>query len=231
MTNQQELAGTFSDIQAILDNYLGEKQLLVRAIERAALDGEPSARIESAVARAFSRDQVRQFVAAIRLREEARKILADAGLGATAVSVRVTGIEPPREVRLALAADPEDSGAHEYEDLPARIREALRNFAVLEVIPRRHGDGEEVDDLLRDGEEVRLARQDPVPRTRPPRATGGLPVNVWCENPAHGAGLHPLTGTPLYGDGRTDPEACLYPHEPGPAGRTPVVGHPLTPHD
>jgi len=74
-------------------------------------------------------------VAAIRLREEARKTLADAGGGARAPSVRVTGIEPPREVRLALAADPECPGAHEYEDLPVRIREALRSFAVLEVIP------------------------------------------------------------------------------------------------
>lgn len=54
---------------------------------------------------------------------------------------------------------------------------------------------------------------------------------VLCENIAHGAGFHPLTGNPPYGDDRTDPDACLYPHERGPEGVNAPVGHPLTPHD
>jgi hypothetical protein len=143
------------DLTTEVSNYLGERRLLVGAVEQAAIDGVPSARIEAAVAAAFSRDQVRQYVAAVRLREAARKILKGAGLGG-AVGLRVTGIDPPREVRLSLAAGPADPG---YEDLPGRIREALRNFAALELIPRHHDGTEHVDDLLRDGEEVRLTRQ------------------------------------------------------------------------
>lgn len=141
------------------DNYLGQKRALVDAIRRAALAGTPSAQIESATAPAFSRDQVRQFVAAIRFREAARRILAEAGL-AEAVDLRVTGFEPPREVRLNLAADPGDYPG--YEKLPDRIRDAFRNFATLELIPGHHADDEKVDDLLRDGEQVRLARRNPL---------------------------------------------------------------------
>lgn len=62
---------------------------------------------------------------------------------------------------LSLAADPEDPGARRYENLPALIREALRNFAALELIP---GHYEEVGDLLRGDEEARLA----TARTGPP---------------------------------------------------------------
>lgn len=57
------------------------------------------------------------------------------------------------------------------------------------------------------------------------------PGHVWCENPGHGTGLHPLTGTAPYGDDRTDPSACRYPHEAAPAGPVPRLGHPLTVHD
>lgn len=140
-------------------NYLGEKRALISAIKRAALAGKPSARIESAAAPAFSRDQVRQFVAAVRFCEAARKILKEAGLG-DAADLRVTGFDPPREVRLNLCADPDEDG---YETLPDRVREAFRNFATLELIPRHHDDSEKIDDLLRDGEPVRLTRQKQLP--------------------------------------------------------------------
>lgn len=146
------------DIKVELDNYLREKRALVDAIRREALARTPSAVIEMAVQPAFSRDQVRQYVAAVRMREAARKILEEAGLG-DAADLRVTGIDPPREVRLNLTAGPDYPG---YATLPERIREAFRNFATLEPIRGHHDEDKQVDDLLRDGEQVRLAKQKPL---------------------------------------------------------------------
>jgi hypothetical protein len=70
---------------------------------------------------------------------------------------------------LPLDAAPEDPGARRYENLPAPVREELRNFAALELIPGRHA---EAGDLLRDDQEARLA----AVRTGPPKAAQFLPV-------------------------------------------------------
>jgi hypothetical protein len=48
-------------------------------------------------------------------------------------------------------------------------------------------------------------------------------MSIWCENPAHTAALRPLTGTAPCGDDRTDPAACLYPHEPAPQAPAPRI--------
>lgn len=55
---------------------------------------------------------------------------------------------------------------------------------------------------------------------------------VWCENTSHGDKPHELTGNAPYGDGRTDPNACSYPHDATvPEGVNRPIGHPYTPHD
>ncbi|MFC0531329.1 hypothetical protein [Phytohabitans kaempferiae] len=147
------------DIQTEVNNYVGEKRKLVDAITREFRGGSPAKAIARLVVPAFSRDQVTQYLAAVALHDAARKALKEAGLDA-AVSVSVTGIDAPREARIALAADP---GEHaEHDDLPSRIRAALRDFHVTLDVP--DGEHDEVtdaliDEYLLDGEAVRLIRQ------------------------------------------------------------------------
>ena len=45
------------------------------------------------------------------------------------------------------------------------------------------------------------------------------PEHVWCETPSHGDKAH------------EESAECTWPHYVGPAGPTPIIGHPLTVHD
>lgn len=44
------------------------------------------------------------------------------------------------------------------------------------------------------------------------------PDQVWCSNQSHPRNAHPTRGNPPYGDDRTDPDACAYPHDAHVAG-------------
>src|SRR5262249_38254306 len=113
-------------MSAELANFLGERRAFIDAIARELRGGASANAVAREVAPAFSRDQVKQFAAAIPLQDTARKALREAGLDNSA-DVRVTGIAPPREAHLSLAADPSEPG---YATLPARIRDALRPFGI-----------------------------------------------------------------------------------------------------
>lgn len=152
------------DIRAELGNFLGEKRALVDAIAGEFRAGTPAKALAREVAAAFSRDQVTQYLAAVALHDAARKALQEAGLyGAAGVSV--TGIDPPREARLAIGADPSEVPG--YAELPARIRAALREFQITLDLPqadRAEHDavtGEQIDKLLLAGEQVRLIKLKP----------------------------------------------------------------------
>jgi hypothetical protein len=152
------------DISTELANFLGEKRALVDAITREFRRGAPAKAIAREVAAAFSRDQVTQYLAAVALHDAARKALSEAGLDGAA-GVSVTGIDPPREAQLAIAADPSEVPG--YPDLPARIRAALLDFFITLDLPqadRAEHDavtGELVDLLLLAGEPVRLIKLKP----------------------------------------------------------------------
>src|SRR5262245_38219357 len=114
------------DISTELANFLGERRALIGAIARELRAGASANAVAREVAPAFSRDQVKEFAAAITLQDPARKALREAGLD-DAADVRVTGIDPPREAHLNLAADPSEPG---YATLPSRIRDALGPFHI-----------------------------------------------------------------------------------------------------
>ncbi|MEW9515044.1 hypothetical protein [Streptomyces bacillaris] len=146
------------DIKAELDNYLGGKRALVDAIALDFRNGTPAKAIARSVAPAFSRDQVTQFLAAITLHDAARKALREAGLD-SAVDVRVTGIDAPREARLNIAVDPAETS--DYATLGKRIRDSLRDFHITLDLPQgEHEDitDDLIDELLLDGEPVRLVK-------------------------------------------------------------------------
>src|SRR5206468_8088542 len=113
------------------------------------------------VAPAFSRDQVKQFLANVAIADSARKALTEAGLSA-AVDAAVSGIDAPRQATLAATAAPAE--IEDYDMLPQRVRAALRDFHLTLDLPL----GEEyetpedsdvgrfIDRLLLDGASVRL---------------------------------------------------------------------------
>ncbi|MFJ6730544.1 hypothetical protein ACIQPQ_37240 [Streptomyces sp. NPDC091281] len=75
----------------------------------------------------------------------------------------VTGIDAPREARLTIAADPAETP--DYATLPSRIRAALRDFH-LTLGLTQVGEHDEItdgliDELLLDGEPVRLVKLQP----------------------------------------------------------------------
>lgn len=154
------------DIEAELRNFLGERQLLVEAIKREFRSGTSAMEIARAVAPAFGRDQVKQFLANVAIADSARKALAEAGLSAVVDAV-VSGIDAPRQAVLAATADPAE--VEEFETLPQRVREALRDFHLtLDLplgeeyeIPEDGELGRFVDRLLLDGESVRLVKIKP----------------------------------------------------------------------
>ena len=152
------------DIRTELGNFLGEKRALVDAITREFRAGTPAKAIAREVAAAFSRDQVTQYLAAVALHDAAEKALREAGLDG-AVGISVAGIDPPREARLAIGADPSEVPGH--ADLPTRIRAALRDFQITLDLPqadRAEHDvvtDELIDKLLLDGDQVRLIKLKP----------------------------------------------------------------------
>ncbi|MFW3470146.1 hypothetical protein ACN24M_01435 [Streptomyces microflavus] len=148
------------DIRTELDSFLGAKRSLVDAITREFRSGTPAKAIARSVSPAFSRDQVTQYLAAVALHDSARTALQEAGL--ELVEVRVTGIDAPREARLTVAADPAETP--DYEDLPSRIRSALRDFHITLDLPQGEHDeitDDLVDTFLLDGDTVRLVKLKP----------------------------------------------------------------------
>ncbi|KNE83301.1 hypothetical protein AB0B04_19040 [Streptomyces xinghaiensis] len=148
------------DIRTEVENFLGEKHALVDAITREFRAGTAAKAIARTVAPAFSRDQVTQYLAAIALHDAARKALRESGLELAEVSV--TGIDAPREAHLRIAADPAETS--DYVALPNRIRAALRDSLITLSLP--HGEHDEItdeliDELLLDGEPVRLVKLKP----------------------------------------------------------------------
>ncbi|MEV6680638.1 hypothetical protein AB0N09_27810 [Streptomyces erythrochromogenes] len=110
---------------------------------------------------AFSRDQVKEYLAAVALADSARKALGEAGL-ADDVDVSMTGIDAPREARLVIAAEPAEVA--DYRALAERIRSALRDFHI--TLACSQGEDAEatealVNELLLDGEPVRLTKLKP----------------------------------------------------------------------
>jgi hypothetical protein len=149
------------DIKPELDNYVGAKRTLIEAMVRAFRSGDSARAISHTVASAFSRDQVKQYLAAIALQDTARKAFTETGLDTT-VGVWVTGIDAPREARLALAADPSEFA--DYPALPGRIREVLRDFHITLDPSQDENDTTTdamVDQVLLDGEPVRLIKAHP----------------------------------------------------------------------
>ncbi|MFJ3799972.1 hypothetical protein ACIPSJ_27285 [Streptomyces sp. NPDC090088] len=143
----------------IRDNFLGERRLLVDAIAGAWREGTSAKEIARTVAPAFGRDQVLQFLAAVALHDSARKALAEAGLDGV-TEVTVTGVDAPREARLCISADP--SEVTDFDSLPQRIRAALHDFQIT-LAPTRDSDDPAAspDDLILDGQAVRLVRTEP----------------------------------------------------------------------
>ena len=140
---------------------IAPKGALVDAMTREFRRGASAMEIWRSVASAFSRDMVKQYLGAVALHDVAKKGLMEAGLDA-AVGVSVTGIDAPREARLALTADPLE--IPDFATLPQRIREALREFHITLDLPDGEHDeitGKLLDELLLDGEPMRLAKLKP----------------------------------------------------------------------
>ncbi len=138
-----------------LTNFLGEKRLLVEEITTEYRSGVAAAAIAGRVSAAFEREQVIQYLTAVKIRDVADAGLREACLSAVA-RCWVTGIDPPREARLALSADP---GEHTgYDLLPAAVEAALRRVGLTLTAAA----GESANDLLRDGESVRVVPADPT---------------------------------------------------------------------
>lgn len=76
----------------------------------------------------------------------------------------VTGIDAPREARLTPAADPDETP--DYPSLPARIRDALRDFHItLDLLQTGEHDEDtsdaDIDEFFLDGQPVRLIKLKP----------------------------------------------------------------------
>jgi hypothetical protein len=153
---------TLDDIRPDLENYLGARRTLVDTMTRQFRAGVPAMQVWRRVSSAFSRDQVKEYLAAVALCDGARTALTEAGL-ASCTAVSVTGIDAPREAHLAIAADPEE--VPDFLTLPERIRGALRDFHITLDLPQRAEHDEItpglVDGFLLGGEPVRLVRLKP----------------------------------------------------------------------
>ena len=152
----------FDNIQLDLDNYLGGRRTLINTMTRKFRSGVPAMEVWRLVASAFSRDQVKQYLASVALHDAARKALTKAGLGAS-VDVSLTGIDAPREARVTIAADPEQTP--DYRALPSRVRAALRDFHITLDLPQGEHDevtDDLIDELFLDAEPVRLVRLKPL---------------------------------------------------------------------
>lgn len=88
--------------------------------------------------------------------------MAKAGLEAS-VDVSLTGIDAPREARVIIAADPEQTP--DYRALPNKVRSALRDFHITLDLPQGEHDeitDDLVDELFLEAELVRLVRLKPL---------------------------------------------------------------------
>ncbi|WP_435108060.1 hypothetical protein [Nocardiopsis synnemataformans] len=148
-----------TNLQPDLDNYLGARRALVDAITRQLRAGAPAMGIWRSVAPAFSRDQVKEYAAALSAHDRARKALTDAGLQPW-VGVHLTGIDAPRQTLLALAADPAETP--DVAGLPGRVREALRDYHLTLAATSGEHEAAAVDTMLLDSEPVRLVRARPL---------------------------------------------------------------------
>ncbi|WP_331726428.1 hypothetical protein [Streptomyces sp. NBC_00470] len=153
------------DITTEITNYLGARRALTDAIARDFRNGTKAAALARTVSEssAFGRDQVKEYLAAVALHDAARKALQEAGLASMA-DVSVTGIRAPREARLTLTADPADTP--DLQSLPARIRDALRDFHItLGLLQIGEHDGDttdaDIDAFFLDAQPVRLVRLKP----------------------------------------------------------------------
>ncbi|MBD0673897.1 hypothetical protein [Streptomyces sp. CBMA156] len=160
-----------ADLRSARDNLLGERHILIHAMAHASRHGLSAKEIARLVTPAFGRDQVLQYLAVVALHDAADKALVEAGLD-DFVDVSVTGIDAPREARLNLVADPAETP--DFATLPGRIRDALRDFLITLDVSQGYPLGEDypkggdervlagfVDEVLLDGEPVRLARIEP----------------------------------------------------------------------
>ncbi|MET9777669.1 hypothetical protein ABZ023_26000 [Streptomyces sp. NPDC006367] len=144
------------DLDTALNNFLGERELLIRGIAREYRKGTPAQKIAERVQRAFGRDQVLEYLRAIKMQDAARKALAEAGLEWSA-DVSVFGIDAPREAWIHLAADPAETP--DFQHLPGRIRDALAPYH-LTLAPPADEEGD-VDERLFNTERVRLVKVRP----------------------------------------------------------------------
>ncbi|MFZ3491625.1 hypothetical protein ACODT5_00030 [Streptomyces sp. 5.8] len=155
------MATKIDDIRPELDNYLGAKRALVDTMTSAFRSGAPAMTVWRSVAPAFSRDQVKEYLASIALMDAARRAADEAGIAAS-FDVSVTGIDAPREARLVIAADPAETPG--YAGLAGKIRSALRDFHITLDLPQVDHDeitDSLIDELMLDGEPVRLVRLKP----------------------------------------------------------------------
>ena len=167
-----DTADITADLRSARDNLLGEKDNLIGMMATASRHGLSAKEIARLVAPAFGRDQVLQYLAVIALHDAADKALDEAGL-TDFVDVSVTGIDAPREARLNLVADPAET--QDFATLPGRIRDALlRDFLITLDVTQGYPLGENypkgpdgritaglIDEVLLDGEPVRLVRIEP----------------------------------------------------------------------
>ncbi|MER7805087.1 hypothetical protein ABTX71_32745 [Streptomyces parvulus] len=166
-----DTADITADLRAARDNLLGERANLIHMMAMASRHGLSAKEVARLVAPAFGRDQVLQYLAVVTLHDAANKALNEAGLAAF-VDVSVTGIDAPREARLNLVADPAETP--DFATLPGRVRDALRDFLITLDVAQGYPLGEDypkgederiissfVDEVLLDGEPVRLVRIEP----------------------------------------------------------------------
>ncbi|MET8816492.1 hypothetical protein ABZW47_31390 [Streptomyces sp. NPDC004549] len=104
-----------------------------------------------------------QYLSAVAMHDAARKALQEAGLS-FAADVWVTGIDAPREARLVITADPEETA--DFASLPSRVRGALRDFHITLALPQigEHADDTsdaEIDEFFLDAQPVRLVKLKP----------------------------------------------------------------------
>ncbi|MFI8977187.1 hypothetical protein ACIGO9_30190 [Nocardia asteroides] len=153
------------DIQTEVGNYLRERARLVDAIRREGLAGTPAVEIARGVpTAAFSRDQVKEFIACVLLADTAAKAFAQAGL-AGVLTARESGIDAPRHVTATLTVDPQQ--LRDRPEVARQARDALRDYLLTLELPLGQpdpGPGERedlIDRLLLDGAAVRLVKLKP----------------------------------------------------------------------
>ncbi|MFI6415294.1 hypothetical protein [Streptomyces sp. NPDC050585] len=144
------------DLETEVNNFLGERKRLIEGIAREYRQGTPAQKIAALVSarRVFSRDQVLEYLRAVKMHDVAHQALADAGLKEVA-DVSMSGIDTPRAAYINLSADPGQTP--DYEDLPRLLRVALAPYLITFAPPVDDEDAD-VDEKLLGGESVRLVK-------------------------------------------------------------------------